>query len=249
MTSSGSGKQPEKFLTGKGFYIVLFLCAAVIGVSAWMMAAGEGTMSEDKTNGKTSVTMSDSAVAPVSTPGTQREQVVIIERDSAETAPVMNTDGISAKTGDSDTVETVRRMGSGANLSYQWPVTGTVERYYTVDALSYDYTMRDWRTHNAIDIVTELGAPVYAAHRGTVASITNDEFYGTTVVVDHGDGTQAIYSNLEVMPAVSAGDWVEPGTLIGSVGTTALCEVGQSIHLHFAMKLNGEDVNPLNYLP
>ena len=27
----------EKFLTGKGFYIVLFLCIAVIGESAWIM--------------------------------------------------------------------------------------------------------------------------------------------------------------------------------------------------------------------
>ena len=40
MNSRGSGKKLEGFFTGKGFYIVLFLCAAVIGVSAWMMATG-----------------------------------------------------------------------------------------------------------------------------------------------------------------------------------------------------------------
>ena len=44
MNSSSSGKSPEKFLTGKGFYIVLFLCAAVIGVSAWVMATGNEAM-------------------------------------------------------------------------------------------------------------------------------------------------------------------------------------------------------------
>ena len=47
MNSSSSGKRLESFLSGKGFYIVLFLCAAVIGVSAWMMAAGNETMSND----------------------------------------------------------------------------------------------------------------------------------------------------------------------------------------------------------
>ena len=44
MSSNGSGKKLEGFFTGKGFYIVLFLCAAVIGVSAWMMAAGNEAM-------------------------------------------------------------------------------------------------------------------------------------------------------------------------------------------------------------
>ncbi|MBO5555926.1 MAG: hypothetical protein J5927_01955, partial [Oscillospiraceae bacterium] len=47
MNSNSSGGKLEGFFTGKGFYIVLLLCAAVIGVSAWMMLAGERTMGED----------------------------------------------------------------------------------------------------------------------------------------------------------------------------------------------------------
>ena len=51
MSSNSSGKKLEGFFTGKGFYIVLFLCAAVIGVSAWMMAAGNEAMDDlNKTN-------------------------------------------------------------------------------------------------------------------------------------------------------------------------------------------------------
>ena len=46
MNSKSSGNGLEGFLTGKGFYIVLFLCAAVIGLSAWMMAAGNETMED-----------------------------------------------------------------------------------------------------------------------------------------------------------------------------------------------------------
>ena len=48
MNSSSSGKSPERFLTGKGFYIVLFLCAAVIGVSAWVMATGNEAMKKSE---------------------------------------------------------------------------------------------------------------------------------------------------------------------------------------------------------
>ena len=47
MSSNSSGKKLEGFFTGKGFYIVLFLCAAVIGVSAWMMAAGDVAMKNE----------------------------------------------------------------------------------------------------------------------------------------------------------------------------------------------------------
>lgn len=34
-------------MEGKGFYIVLFLCAAVVIASAWMLIAGAGTDVED----------------------------------------------------------------------------------------------------------------------------------------------------------------------------------------------------------
>ena len=47
MSINSSGRKLEGFFTGKGFYIVLFLCAAVIGVSAWMLAAGNETMEND----------------------------------------------------------------------------------------------------------------------------------------------------------------------------------------------------------
>ena len=48
MNSRNSGARLETFFNGKGFYIVLFLCAAVIGASAWMMAAGERAMEESE---------------------------------------------------------------------------------------------------------------------------------------------------------------------------------------------------------
>ena len=47
MNSSSSGRRLEGFLSGKGFYIVLFLCAAVIGASAWMTVGRNETMSDD----------------------------------------------------------------------------------------------------------------------------------------------------------------------------------------------------------
>ena len=135
------------------------------------------------------------------------------------------------------------------NPIYLWPVSGEVARYHDPDTLVYDTTMRDWRTHEGIDILAPLGETVTAAHAGTVERITQDDLFGTIVTVSHGDGTCTVYANLEAQPAVRVGDWVEPGSVIGAVGSTALCEIGQEAHLHFAVQVNGVNKNPLDYLP
>ena len=117
-----------------------------------------------------------------------------------------------------------------------------------MDRLSYDVTLRDWRTHDGIDIEAPAGTIVTATRGGTVESIVEDDLYGTVVTIDHGDGTKAVYANLAGMPAVNVNDAVEPGYIVGSVGTTALVEIGQGTHLHFALRANGASVDPLDYL-
>ena len=132
---------------------------------------------------------------------------------------------------------------------YVWPLSGELERIYSVDTLSYDVTMRDWRTHDGLDVMAELGSTVVAAREGTVESIVADALYGTVLTIDHGDGIKTVYANLADVPAVNVGDWVEAGATIGSVGTTAICEIGQGTHLHFAVTVNGVYADPLEYLP
>ena len=109
--------------------------------------------------------------------------------------------------------------------------------------------MRDWRTHEGIDILAPLGEVVTAAHAGVVESIARDDLMGVIVTVSHGDGVCTVYAGLAEGPAVAVGDRVEPGTAIGAIGTTALCEVGQEPHLHFAVQVYGVDKDPLDYLP
>jgi murein DD-endopeptidase MepM/ murein hydrolase activator NlpD len=69
------------------------------------------------------------------------------------------------------------------------------------------------------------------------------------VIVSRENGFSTVYANLEENPAVSPGDWVETGAVIGTVGSSALSEVSEESHLHFAVRLNGEDRDPMEYLP
>lgn len=251
MSSNSSGKKLEGFFTGKGFYIVLFLCAAVIGVSAWMMAAGNKTMAKDLNSNE--VRFENKRVETVIVPPQYDEaQVGALEEPVEAEAPEVSAEGLAEVEDTSNETSQVWREGDVMEVAaplYIWPVTGELERGHDLEALSYDVTMRDWRTHDGVDIIAPLGAEVTAAHSGSVESIVNDDLYGTTVTVDHGDGSKTIYANLAETPAVSVGDWVEPGTVIGSVGTTALCEIGQGTHLHFAIAVDGRGMDPLKYLP
>ena len=249
MNSRGSGKKLEGFFTGKGFYIVLFLCAAVIGVSAWMMATGNETMEKDPVRNN-SVNLDDKRVETVIVPAQSgTAETGALEAD----APEVNTEGLAenAEVQDSEAVAAVEEQPvvEAAAPIYVWPVAGQVERAHSSDTLSYDQTLRDWRTHEGIDIIAELGAPVVAAHSGSVESIVQDSLYGTVVTVSHGDGTRTIYANLAENPPVTVGDWIDCGTTIGSVGSTALCEISQTSHLHFAITVNGTAADPMDYLP
>ena len=128
------------------------------------------------------------------------------------------------------------------------PLKGAVLTAFAVDELVYSETFADWRTHDGIDIAAEAGTTVLAASAGTVLAVRNDDMMGTTVIIDHGDGCQTTYSNLQARPTVVAGDEVSAGQIIGAVGTTAAAESAQGPHLHFSVSKDGEAINPHEFL-
>jgi len=242
-----------KFFGEKGFYIVLFLCVAVIGVSAWMISDSIGGL-EDEAEDTTLSVMVTAAPAPspaaptvdplppvTAQPKVETEpETIVIPDEPAE--PVMEGKPMP------ESVMAAVNKGIPPEL-FVWPTTGTIETPHSVAALVYSRTMADWRTHSGIDIATGLGSKVIAAAEGTVEQVFSDDMYGTTVVIHHGGGLRSIYSNLAEKPTVAVGDSVSLGDVIGSVGQTALAEVGDVHHLHFEMTLDGEAVDPNDYLP
>ena len=246
----------EAFFAGKGFYIVLLLCVAVIGVSAWSMLSGGGTNTsagddllpvsgsvEEETVATWSTTPPATA-APATPAPTPNETPS--ETAGAETAEVVEEPVTATISMPEDPVEV--SLSAGQNY-FIWPVSGTVENGYSMTALVFDRTMQDWRTHDGLDIAADLGAQVRAAANGKVTNVYFDERLGTTVVISHNGGLESVYANLAGTPAVATGDQVGVGQVIGAVGDTALYEVGEVCHLHFAMALDGVSVDPNEYLP
>ena len=233
MQNEKSGRL-DKFFAGKGFYIVLALCVIVIGISAYSLAKGADTPTDSLNPGM-------SAAQQARRPEPSEQLPVSTEAPKPAGAP-NEEDVVSAGTLTQDDVWPEQ-------VTWRWPVSGEIERGYSVEALSYDVTMADWRTHDGVDILAQQGEVVVAAGDGEVVSVTQDDLYGTTVVIDHGNGIKTTYSNLADTPTVAAGDKVKGGDVIGSVGKTALCEIGQGSHMHFAMSRDGASVDPTAYLP
>jgi murein DD-endopeptidase MepM/ murein hydrolase activator NlpD len=129
--------------------------------------------------------------------------------------------------------------GSGGLI---WPVDGPVVSGFgprTING-SYEY-------HPGIDIAVPEGTPIRAAATGTVI-FTEPEAssggYGNYTCIDHGGGLSTCYAHQSSF-AVSAGQSVSQGEIIGYSGCTGYC-LGP--HVHFEVRINGSVTDPMGYL-
>ena len=100
-----------------------------------------------------------------------------------------------------------------------------------------------------LDITADLGTQVLSMAEGTVTRVYDDGLMGTTVMVDHGSGLVSTYCGLAAPAAVEEGQQVARGAVLGAVGDTAIAESGMPPHLHLEAVLDGQQVDPLDYLP
>ena len=129
--------------------------------------------------------------------------------------------------------------GSGRFI---WPIHGEITSPY------------GWRTHpifgtqifhSGIDIAADYGDPILAADSGTVIYAGWMGGYGNAVMIDHGGGLVTLYGhNTAVL--VSEGQAVDKGQVIAHAGSTGY---STGPHCHFEVRLHGETVNPMSYLP
>ena len=128
------------------------------------------------------------------------------------------------------------------------PTDGEIICEYAKDNLIYSETLKEWITHTAVDIKADKTSVIKAAADGIVKSIVNDPRYGLTVVIEHDDGYETVYSNLLTAEFVVEGEEVTQGQTIGTAGNTASFESSMECHLHFELLKDGEYLDPIIYL-
>jgi len=102
---------------------------------------------------------------------------------------------------------------------------------------------QDWRFHTGIDIAGTPGQPVRAAASGRIVNVMTDNQLGLMLVMESGSYT-LYYGSLSAV-SVKAGQTVHSGDVIGVVGE---CASEPFLHLHFAVKKQGEYIHPQEFL-
>ena len=133
-------------------------------------------------------------------------------------------------------------------IEMEVPIKGEIIREFAKDSLVFSKTLQEWVTHNGIDIKADKTSVVKSVAKGTVASIKNDPRYGLTVIINHDNGYQTIYSNLLTAEFVVKGEKVDKGQSIGTVGNSASFEIEDEYHLHFELLKDSEYLNPTEFM-
>ena len=161
---------------------------------------------------------------------------------------VVESSSTSTNTTQNTTSEEQQETQEVKELSFQRPVEGEIVREFAQDNLVYSETLEEWVTHNGIDIKADKTTVVKAAEAGVVKSIKNDPRYGLTIVIEHDDTYQTVYSNLLTSEFVVEGETVEKGQSIGTVGNSAVFEIADEPHLHFEILKDAIAIDPSIYI-
>ena len=220
-------KRTGRGMFGKGYYIALILCAAAIGITSYLYYRNT------QDTGDAQIIATEPDIVVIATEG--EENIPVIATEPEQVSPV-----ISATEAPEATVKKGIQVTS--------PVSGTEVMGYSMEALSYNETTRDWRVHNGLDIAAEAGTPVVAAADGEVYTIYEDDIMGTTVVILHDYGYVTKYASLSEELNVKVGDKVSMGQTIGTVGSTALVETAMGPHVHFSVTYQDLPMDPEDFL-
>jgi murein DD-endopeptidase MepM/ murein hydrolase activator NlpD len=117
-------------------------------------------------------------------------------------------------------------------------ITGYPLDNFTTTVLAYGWQIHPITGkvffHSGVDLVAELGTPVKAIAPGIVVFAKEQTSYGNVVIINHADGLQTRYAQLETIQ-VNVGQKIQPGDILGTVGATGQ-PTSRTPHLHFEIR-------------
>lgn len=223
----------------KGYYVLLF-CMVVLGgasvaitFKAYNLFAKEDYELYAKNNIDENQTVS--TISNLDDTSVKNEENSNIENNTTNAA------GAKVST---NTTTNKKTQTTVKPLTFSKPISGEIQKQYSIDKVIYSKTLELWKTHDGIDIAADIGTNVKAIEKGTVEKVYEDSFYGTTIVIDHGQGYKSSYSNLDKNTSVKEKQTVNKGQVIGKISNTAIGEIKDESHLHFTLFKDNNNVDP-----
>lgn len=123
---------------------------------------------------------------------------------------------------------------------YIWPLQGSITSSYG----RRGFWIGSSNFHTGLDIAAGYGAPIRAAHSGTIIE-AGYGYFGLNIRIAVGNGVVNIYGHMSRI-RLGVGSLVARGQIIGYEGCSGICT---GPHLHFEVQRYGTPINPLAYLP
>lgn len=254
-----------------GFLIFLFICVCIVAIGTISIVLEEVdkvtpkndlVILDDPENDNSVVVIEESRNSTLDSEigeSNLDEEIVVVKED-AETEKVFHEENDLVDKDDDDYEED----DEGDDIEFidnhveeapkvtkeiVMPVQGELITEFAKDKLVYSETLDEWRGHSGIDIKAELGTGVIAVLDGKVTKAYEDSLWGKTIVLDHGDGLETIYSNLGTLEMVEVGIEVRRGDNISVIGKSAQIELLMDDHLHFEVIKNQKTADPRSIIP
>ncbi|MBP9674698.1 MAG: M23 family metallopeptidase [Bacteriovoracaceae bacterium] len=121
------------------------------------------------------------------------------------------------------------------------PAKGAITSFFGLRNSPYSGKIK---MHEGLDIAAPSGTKIFAPANGVVVFAGNKSGFGRFLNLDHGYGMETLFAHSSKL-YVKAGDMIERGQLIASIGST-----GSSTgpHLHYEVRVNGVPVDPLFFI-
>lgn len=241
-------KKKEKF----GFYLAFAICLVAVGMAVFTTYTGlTGYITNDNGDAKeVTKNVTDAIEAPVNNVVTgviENDEVDTRETEApkiiiSETPPTVASTDPPVTESTEDALQTMLSVSD----SLSPPLSDfTILRPYSETAV-YNKTLNHWKAHPALDLKAEPAENVCAMVDGTVERVKEDSMLGYVVNIKT-DNYVVSYCGLGKNVAVSQGDEVKSGDIIGTVGTVP-SEAMDDSHIHIEIKVNGKAIDPLTVI-
>lgn len=244
----------RSFFKGKGFYWALSLCIVIAALCSFF--AIKKIVNAQQTG---EVQQQQEGTEQWDLPGTQVENKVddmpikatpaptATAKPKASPAPSAASDSSSGQSAVPSPLPEQDEPAAVPEPSFVWPVDGQIMQEYSGDELVYNETLKDWRTHNGVDIKCAAGSEVKSAKAGKVTAVYDGGVWGQVVEIDDGKITWRYCGMDADSIQVKADDKVTMGQSIGKLGETS-AEAGMEAHLHLETLESGNYKDPALYL-
>lgn len=238
-----------EFLDKQGIYIIMLVCLALIGITAYFALGSGGN--EKKAREAMPTAEASSQAAGANTDKTLEEEIKRLQTTPTPTVtPTATPKATPTATPQPAATAQMKAKTASAAVTKQeevkarMPIDGEIIRPYSPEEPVFYATLNEWMVHTGIDIQADEGADIVCALDGTVESVKNDANTGYTVVIDHGNGIKTLYGNLASPDGVKEGQKVNRGDAIGKAGRSATNTMSDPAHVHFEYSKNGKRLNP-----